>query len=101
VSTKDIERLDTFSVSGIEKEVCRDIELRQIHGIKKYGTSVANNTLTTTQWLQHAYEESLDLSIYLKKIITDIKNIEINFLTKIDKTIIVTKDDNSLLEQTQ
>jgi hypothetical protein len=29
--------------------------------------------LSEQDWLQHAYEESLDLSIYLKKIIT-IKN---------------------------
>jgi len=75
MSTKDIERLDTFSVSGVEKEVCRDIELRQIKGIKKYGTTVENNNLTILQWLQHAYEENLDLCVYLKKTIIKIEEI--------------------------
>ena len=54
-----------------EKEVCKNILDRQQLGIKKYGRTVANNALTDRQWLQHAYEEALDLSIYLKRLIQE------------------------------
>ena len=33
---------------------------RQQKGIQKYGMTVATNPLNLTEWLQHAYEESLD-----------------------------------------
>ena len=52
---------------GIEAEVCADIEKRQALGIRKYGTTVADNPLSLAQWLDHAYEEALDMAIYLKR----------------------------------
>lgn len=55
------------SPTGIEKQVCDDIAERQQKGIAKYGTTVAENPLTHKQWLQHAYEEALDMAIYLKR----------------------------------
>lgn len=58
---------------GTEKSVCEDIARRQLHGIKKYGTTVAGNPLTLKQWLQHAYEETLDKAIYLKRSIQEIE----------------------------
>ena len=53
--------------SGIEAMVCEDITKRQALGIQKYGTTVAENQLTLREWLQHAYEETLDQAIYLKR----------------------------------
>lgn len=53
--------------SGIEALVCDDIAKRQQVGIAKYGTTVAGNPLTHAQWLQHAYEECLDMAVYLKR----------------------------------
>jgi hypothetical protein len=61
---------------GTEKSVCEDIARRQLHGIKKYGTTVASNPLTLKQWLQHAYEETLDEAIYLKRAIQEIESNE-------------------------
>lgn len=61
-----------LDVVGTEAEVCRDIATRQQFGIKKYGVTVAENPLTLKQWLQHAYEESLDHAIYLKRAIAEI-----------------------------
>lgn len=58
-----------MSVSGIEAMVCEDIAKRQMVGIAKYKVTVENNPLKLREWVQHAYEEALDLSIYLKKII--------------------------------
>ena len=54
-----------------EKEVCKNILDRQQLGIKKYGRTVAGNPLTERQWIQHAYEEALDLSIYLKRLMQE------------------------------
>ena len=54
-------------MNGTETLVIDDIRKRQELGIKKYGTTVAQNPLTHAQWLQHAYEEALDMAIYLKR----------------------------------
>ena len=53
--------------SGIEAMVCEDIAKRQQVGIAKYGVTVADNPLAHMQWLQHAYEECLDMAVYLKR----------------------------------
>lgn len=53
--------------SGTEARVCADIAQRQLMGLRKYGTTVADNPLSQRQWLQHAYEEALDLAIYLRR----------------------------------
>ena len=68
---KEVEASHTLLATGIELDVIRDIEARQQEGIKKYGQTVDENTLTLKQWLQHAYEEHLDACIYLKKAIKE------------------------------
>lgn len=60
-------------VTGTEASVVKDIAARQQMGREKYGTTVAENPLTLKQWLQHAYEESLDEAIYLKRAIQEIE----------------------------
>lgn len=62
-----------MSVSGTEKRVCEDIERRQAFGINKYNTTVETNPLTLEQWLQHAYEETLDQAIYLKRAMEELE----------------------------
>lgn len=54
-------------MNDTETLVIEDIRKRQQVGIAKYGTTVAQNPLTHAQWLQHAYEEALDMAIYLKR----------------------------------
>lgn len=56
-------------IEDTESLVCVDIRYRQQLGIRKYGTTVAGNQLSEEQWIQHAYEEALDLAIYLKRLI--------------------------------
>lgn len=58
--------------SGTERTVCEDIARRQALGLAKYGISVAENPLALRQWLQHAYEETLDQAIYLRRAIDQI-----------------------------
>jgi hypothetical protein len=61
-------------LTGIEAQVCADIEARQALGVAKYGTTVAANPLALVEWLQHAYEECLDQAVYLRRAIEEIKN---------------------------
>ena len=60
--------------TGTEAKVCADIARRQQAGIAKYGTSVAANPLPLKAWLQHAYEEALDLAIYLRRAMEEIES---------------------------
>ena len=57
--------------TGIEAKVCEDIAKRQELGMNKYGTSVADNPLTLREWVNHAYEEAMDMAIYLRRIIAE------------------------------
>jgi hypothetical protein len=61
-------------MSKIEDSVCADIQTRADLGAKKYGVTMERTDLSETQWLQHAYEEALDLAVYLKKIILEKQN---------------------------
>lgn len=63
-----------MKIENTEALVCVDIRYRQQLGVKKYGTTVAENPLTEEQWLQHAYEEALDLAIYLKRLLQEKRN---------------------------
>ena len=60
------------SAVGTEARVCLDIIARQQKGIEKYGTTVAQNPLSHKEWLQHAYEEALDMAIYLRRAIEEL-----------------------------
>ncbi len=57
---------------GTEARVCDDITERQALGINKYGKTVEQNSASFREWLQHAYEEALDMAIYLKRAIEEI-----------------------------
>jgi hypothetical protein len=56
-------------MSKLLYDVIDDILFREEKGRAEYGTTMDRKDLTEEQWLQHAYEEALDLAIYLKKII--------------------------------
>lgn len=53
----------------IVEAVKADLTARSRRGMEKYGTTLARTDLTRKEWLQHAYEESLDHALYLKKLI--------------------------------
>lgn len=57
--------------STILQIVIAELKVREQRGLNKYGTTMDRKDLTTKQWLQHAYEEALDLSLYLKKLIEE------------------------------
>lgn len=54
------------TVDPVIEAVRADLHRRSQLGIQKYGTTLAENPAAIEERLQHAYEEALDLSNYLK-----------------------------------
>jgi len=61
-------------MSKILYTIIDDLLAREDKGIKEYGQTMDRTDLAELDWLQNAYEEALDLSIYLKKLINIKKN---------------------------
>ena len=61
-------------MSKLMYSIIDDLLYREEKGKMEYGTTMDRNDLTELEWLQHAYEEALDLAIYLKKIIKTRQN---------------------------
>lgn len=56
-------------MTNIVDAVKEDLDRRATLGLKKYGVSLERTDLTEIDWIQHAYEEALDLSCYLRRLI--------------------------------
>jgi hypothetical protein len=54
--------------SNLLTQVIAELEARELKGMETYGTTLDRQDLTRSEWLQHAYEEALDLALYLKKL---------------------------------
>ncbi len=54
--------------SNLLAQVIAELEARELKGMETYGTTLDRQDLTRSEWLQHAYEEALDLALYLKKL---------------------------------
>ena len=65
--------------TGIEKLVAQDIAARQALGKEKYGVTLEDNPLSLRKNIQHAYEESLDLPCYLKKLLVELDSYRATF----------------------
>lgn len=57
-------------MSKILDELIKEYESREGRGFLKYGTTMDREDLSLNDWIQHALEEAMDLTLYLKKIKT-------------------------------
>jgi hypothetical protein len=57
------------SDSVILASVIEDLRRRESKGLETYGTTMDREDLTREEWMTHLYEELLDASLYLKKLI--------------------------------
>lgn len=62
----------TDKLLDTESMVIRDIRTRQLTGIAKYKTTLADNPLPLRDWLVHQYQELLDAALYCKRAIQEI-----------------------------
>lgn len=55
--------------SEILSLVIDDMRKREAKGKLEYGTTLDRNDLGESDWMLYAYEEALDLALYLRKMI--------------------------------
>jgi hypothetical protein len=60
-----LERTDSLILAS----VIEDLRRRELKGLETYGTTMDRKDLTNEEWMNHLYEELLDASLYLKKLI--------------------------------
>ena len=58
---------------SIVDSVREDLLKRSQRGIEKYQTTLDRIDLELVDWLQHAYEETLDKALYLKKAMDELR----------------------------
>jgi hypothetical protein len=63
--------------SKLLQSVIMDLKIREERGLATYGTTMDRKDLSKQEWLQHAYEEALDLALYLKKLMEDYDKLRI------------------------
>jgi len=73
IRTNGGETLKKQENSNTLNEVISDMIAREKLGLKKYGTTIDRDDYSLKDWLIHAYEESLDKSLYLKKAIQQLQ----------------------------
>ena len=56
---------------SIVETVLWKYKIRSKQGKKKYGTTLDRKDLSRLDWLIHAQEEAMDLSLYLEKLIQE------------------------------
>jgi len=61
---------------SIVEAVIKDISERAEVGLKKYNTTMDREDLTASDWVLHAYEECLDMALYLKRLRKDMLAME-------------------------
>ena len=66
----------TTFTDSVVFEVIKDIAYRAEVGLKKYNTTMDREDLIASDWVQHAYEEALDMAIYLKRLKKDMLAME-------------------------
>lgn len=55
-------------------EINADLQKREAKGIKTYGTTLDDADLNKEQLLNHLYEELLDATFYIKRLMNDNRN---------------------------
>ena len=63
-----------MKIDKVVEAVRQDLLKRSELGIKKYNTTLDRTDLDLKDWLQHAYEEALDMANYLKRSIIELEN---------------------------
>ncbi|MCC0035437.1 MAG: hypothetical protein H6887_09275 [Hoeflea sp.] len=65
--------MKTIAPDRVVEAVRADLLSRSQLGIAKYGVTLDRTDLSLRDWLQHAYEETLDQANYLKRAIIELE----------------------------
>lgn len=58
------------------ESVIHQLKMRSEAGFNKYGTTLERDDLSILDWIQHAQEEAMDLSLYLEVIKEKLKHLK-------------------------
>jgi len=72
---KNNENVTTFTDS-IVFDTIKDLASRAEVGLNKYNTTMDREDLIASEWVQHAYEECLDMALYRKRLRKDMLAME-------------------------
>jgi hypothetical protein len=65
-------------VDKIVKRVLDKYTERSRVGIEKYGTTLERNDLTPEQWITHLQEELMDATLYIERLLFELKKLQGN-----------------------
>ena len=68
----------TLPVDKIVKRVLDKYTERSRVGIEKYGTTLERNDLTQEQWITHLQEELMDATLYIERLLFELKKMQGN-----------------------
>jgi len=81
---------------SVVEAVRQDLLLRSQLGIAKYGMTLERTDLKLREWLQHAYEETLDQANYLKRSILELDGISFKEIEGVIYQVVAPKDAASM-----
>ena len=64
-------------MSKYEEQVIKKIRERAKVGKNKYGVTMERTDLNTMEWLIHLQEELMDASVYIERLLTDLKRFQL------------------------
>lgn len=70
-------------MSEIEEKVIEKIRQRAELGLNKYNTTMERTDLTLKEWINHAMEEAMDLSVYLQRILIMLDSLDVELNTEL------------------
>lgn len=73
---EELAKAECKAFDPIVEAVRADLLERSGRGIQKYGVMLSRKDIDLKGWLQHAYEEALDLCNYLKRSIKELEKNE-------------------------
>jgi hypothetical protein len=60
-------------MDSIVSEIIQQYQIRAEFGEKKYGVTLDREDLSTLDWIEHAKQEAMDLTLYLEKLKKDLE----------------------------
>lgn len=75
VITAETKTIEQTSGDAIVDETIAMILARSRLGQEKYGTTLMRDDLDLSDWMRHAIEESLDLTLYLMRAVKDLEKL--------------------------
>lgn len=67
---------------NVVEEVKKKFDSRSRTGIEKYGTTLEDNNLAMSEWLNHLQEELMDATLYVQKLKSELQSPEPHVITR-------------------